>query len=97
MAGKPKRIIIDTNLWISFLINKDYTKIDHLLLQRKIQLLFSQELLDEFIQVTQRPKFKKFFKQKAVAELIDLLNEHAELITVVSANASIKHSGHLAI
>jgi uncharacterized protein len=64
MAGKPKRIIIDTNLWVSFLITKDYTKIDNLLFQRKIQLLFSQELLDELIQVTWRPKFKKFFKQE---------------------------------
>lgn len=84
MAGKPKRIIIDTNLWISFLITKDYSKIDNLITQHKVRLLFSQELLEEFILVTQRPKFKKFFKQKDVALLIDLLDEHAELITVSS-------------
>jgi putative PIN family toxin of toxin-antitoxin system len=85
MANKPKRIIIDTNLWISFLITKDFSKIDSLITGHKVHLLFSQELLDEFIQVTQRLKFKKFFKQKDVALLIELLDQYAELITVISA------------
>jgi len=40
--------------------------------------------LNKFIQVAQRPKFKKFFKQKDVNLLIDLLDLHAELITVIS-------------
>ncbi|MDB5263143.1 MAG: putative toxin-antitoxin system toxin component, family [Adhaeribacter sp.] len=83
MASKPKRIIPDTNLWISFLITKDYTKTDGLITQNIVQLLFSQELLDEFSQVTQRPEFKKFFKQRDVA-LMDLLDQDADLITVIS-------------
>lgn len=31
MPKKPDRIILDTNLWISFLISKDYSKLDKLL------------------------------------------------------------------
>lgn len=84
MAGKPKRIIVDTNLWISFLITQYYIVIDDLITQNKVQLLFSQELLDEFIEVTKRPKFRKFFKPKDVELLMNLLDQHAELITVIS-------------
>ncbi len=83
-TNKPIRVVIDTNLWISFLISKNYVAIDSLISAKKIQLLFSQELLDEFIQVTQRPKFKKFFKQKDVDFLINTLDTHAELVTVTS-------------
>lgn len=52
MAETKDRVIIDTNLWISFLLTKDFSKLDKLLANHSITLLFSQELLDEFIVVT---------------------------------------------
>ena len=56
MATKAKhRIVIDTNLWISFLLTSDYSKIDPLFSSQGIVLLFSQELIDEFIEVAQPP------------------------------------------
>jgi len=36
------KIIIDTNLWISFLITKNFSKLDQLLNNRKCVLLFSE-------------------------------------------------------
>lgn len=51
------RIIIDTNLWISFLLTNDISKLDKLFSDETI-LLFSEELLDEFIEVAKRDKFK---------------------------------------
>jgi len=45
MAGKKLRVIIDTNLWISFLISKSFTRIDMLIQADKIEILFSEELL----------------------------------------------------
>lgn len=69
---KSDRIIIDTNLWISFLLTKDYSKLDKLFSKNGLILLFSQELLEEFVEVARRPKFKKYF---AVADLNSLLSE----------------------
>ena len=69
---KSDRIIIDTTLWISFLLTKDYSKLDKLFSKDDLILLFSQELLEEFIEVARRPKFKKYF---AVADLDSLLGE----------------------
>lgn len=69
---KSDRIIIDTNLWISFLLTKDYSKLDKLFSKNHLTLLFSQELLEEFIEIARRPKFKKYF---SVADLNSLLSE----------------------
>ena len=43
--NEPLRIIIDTNLWISFLISDKQNKIDQLLFYNRVRLLFSTELL----------------------------------------------------
>lgn len=55
MSKIKNRIIIDTNLWISFLLSKDYTKLDKLFNSDSLVLLFSSELLDEFVEVARRP------------------------------------------
>ncbi|MDR2358517.1 MAG: hypothetical protein LBD87_01785, partial [Prevotellaceae bacterium] len=39
-------IIIDTNIWISFLLSKQYPLLDALLESNAVELVFSNELLD---------------------------------------------------
>jgi uncharacterized protein len=48
---RSKRVILDTNLWISFLISKRLDFIDDLSLSGKIILIFSNELIEEFLSV----------------------------------------------
>ncbi len=84
MQKTKHRIIIDTNLWISFLLTKDLSKIDSLLKGNHVKLLFSQELLEEFIEVAKRPKFKKYFSQQDIKNLLSKINTKAEFITVKS-------------
>ncbi|MBN8567183.1 MAG: putative toxin-antitoxin system toxin component, PIN family [Flavobacteriales bacterium] len=78
------RIIIDTNLWISFLLSKDYTKLDKLFNSDSLILLFSSELLDEFVEVARRPKFKKYFSIVDLNELLTEIHSRAEFIDVTS-------------
>lgn len=78
------KVIIDTNLWISFLITKNYTKLDSLFERKKIQLLFSKELIEEFILVTKRPKFEKYFKESDIERLLYLFDSIGELVQVKS-------------
>mgnify|MGYP002623482834 CR=1 FL=1 len=66
MVNEPERIILDTNLWISFLINKDFSKLDELLFSRKCILVFSEELLEEFVEVVQRLKIRAYFSSVAI-------------------------------
>lgn len=81
--AKPK-IIIDTNLWISFLLNRDYSKIDLILAENNALLLFSQELIEEFIEVIQRPKFKRYFSLDDIEELMNKIRTKAKFITITS-------------
>ena len=82
---KKHRVIIDTNLWVSFLLSKDFAKLDHFFATEKLTLLFSHELLNEFVAVAQRPKFKKYFALANLDELLLQLSIKAEFITVTSA------------
>jgi len=84
MMPKRNRVIIDTNLWISFLLTGDFVKLDNLLINGSIVLLFSQELLNEFIEVAGRPKFKGYFSTQTLSGLLRQIEKHAEFIEVNS-------------
>ena len=82
MQNKVSRIIIDTNLWISFLLTKDFSKLDEILFSRNGILVFSQELLDEFLEVARRPKFRRFFSIADIEEILETISEYADFVKV---------------
>ena len=82
MQNKVSRIIIDTNLWISFLITKDFTKLDEIIFSKNGILVFSQELLDEFLEVARRPKFRRFFSPADIEEILGTIEEYADFVKV---------------
>ena len=84
MRNKVNRIVIDTNLWISFLISKKYEQLDLIILSAKVKLIFSQELLNEFLEVVSRPKLRRFFNVDDIEQLIGSIEEFAEFVTVQS-------------
>ena len=84
MAQKKLKVILDTNIWISFLITKTYLRLDQYLINGKIKLIFSEELLTEFLEVTKRPKLKAYFSPENVSDLIEYFNSYAQLINVKS-------------
>ncbi len=79
-----KKVILDTNLWISFLITRDFSFIDNFLEKGKLKLVFSEELIHEFITVASRPKFQKYFSDKDIRELLRLIGNYGILIEVTS-------------
>jgi len=76
------RVVIDTNIWISFLIGKTLSGLSETIIKDNIRIIFSKELFDELIEVLQRPKFKKYFSQENIAELISLLYFKMEKIEI---------------
>lgn len=50
------RIIVDTNLWISFLIGKKLAGLLDFLSDEKVELVVSQELLNEVLEVVRGEK-----------------------------------------
>ncbi|MEO8820834.1 MAG: putative toxin-antitoxin system toxin component, PIN family [Ginsengibacter sp.] len=84
MPKKKNRIVIDTNLWISFLLTNDFSKLDNFFANKLVTILFNQLLLDEFIEVAQRPKFKKYFSLTDLENLLFQIKNEAEFIQVTS-------------
>ena len=71
-----QKIILDTNVLVSALIQKSYPYLilNDLYLEHKIEVCISEPLLAEYYEVLNRPKFSKFpdFKIKADQVLADI-------------------------
>jgi uncharacterized protein len=74
------RVIFDTNIWISFLIGKQFASMKELLVTANIQPIFSDQLLDELLTTTQKPKLQKYFQKDRVDSLMIFLREIGEII-----------------
>ena len=83
-ARRKHKIIIDTNLWISFLLTGDISRIDKIISDKNVVLLFSQELVDEFLTVAERPKFRKYFSLADLEDLLTKVRIVAKIISVTS-------------
>jgi putative PIN family toxin of toxin-antitoxin system len=84
MYGNTFRVVVDTNIWISFLIGKSLSGLSQAIISSQIIVLFSDDLFCELIEVLNRPKFKKYFSESAIKDLVTLLYEKVELIDVTS-------------
>lgn len=84
MRNRKLKIILDTNIWISFLITYDFKRLDKFIEKGRIELLFSQELLEEFIEVAQRPKFQKYFTIDQIELLVEFFDYFGKMIEVES-------------
>ena len=45
-------------------------------------MVFSQELLDEFLEVARRPKFRRFFSASNIEEILETIDEYANFVKV---------------
>jgi hypothetical protein len=81
---KPIKIIIDTNLWISFVISKKFNLFDNLLFSGRARLLFSKELIDEIQQTILKPKLKKYFGNRALEIMLLAFEPFIDLIETKS-------------
>ena len=79
------RIIIDTNLWISFLLTNRFDFIDKLLINGKVELVFCSELLAELLDVVDRPKLQKFFTTEDWNLMFEIIEHYAIYVSVVTS------------
>ena len=82
--NKPVRIIIDTNLWISFIISKRFDALDSLIQYNKVRLLFSIELIEEIQATIEKPKLKKHFDDNSIEEMLLAFKAFIDVVPVKS-------------
>jgi hypothetical protein len=74
------RVVVDTNVWIGFLIGKALGPLLDALSERKVLLVSSALQLTELWNVVNRPTFRKYFSVQAAKELVALLGKTAIMV-----------------
>lgn len=71
-------------MWISFLINGNFEKIEEFLFKDGFELIYCRELLDEFLDVVRRPKLRKYFSKSKIEIALEIIIDFAVFIEVTS-------------
>lgn len=75
------KVVIDTNIWISYLLGGLLRELDEWIISGKVKLVVSEGMLKEFSEVVNRAKFKPSFTKKRVKELFALLDNYAVVVS----------------
>ncbi len=100
MKNQKDSSIIDTNIWIHFLLQKNSFRCDSIIYYYEVILLYGKELIDKFVAVVKRPKFKRYFKNEDIESVLLKIQNRAVLIqvtSVVTACCDIKNNFLLAL
>src|SRR6218665_33236 len=81
---KKVRVIIDTNLSISFLIGKHSSKLKEIIYSNRNVLVYSHELLTEFLEATRRAKFRRYFTFDESEKLIEIVSKYGDFAEVTT-------------
>jgi hypothetical protein len=78
------RVVIDTNLWVSFALNPLQSNVRTILLNQEIELLTSEEQVVELSEVLRRPKFKKWLGENDVVQFLRMFEAAVLPVKVTS-------------
>lgn len=71
------RVVIDTNLCISILIGKQTEKLIRIFDLPQYELVTSDDLINEILNVAMRPKFARYFDMDKVRTFVQFLEENS--------------------
>ncbi len=77
------KIIVDTNLWISFLMGKRLSCLLELISRNDVEIIVCKELLNEIHEVTRRPKVAKYFTADKLALLWDFMLQETDFYEIM--------------
>jgi uncharacterized protein len=87
MSGKKRiKIVLDTNIWIGFLIGKKLSSLKGSIINGEVQILFSERLSKEIATVIQYTRLKRYFTSEDFSDLMALL---AEKISFIEPSSSV--------
>lgn len=74
-ANKSFKVIVDTNIWISFLIGKNLKGLQEYIDSQTIIIVTCNEQIQELTEVFKKSKIKKYFTLQQIREFFELLEE----------------------
>jgi putative PIN family toxin of toxin-antitoxin system len=82
------KVIVDTNLWISFLIGKKLSALKFLFSHPQVEVYVCDDLLNEFKDVSSRQKIRKYISDDDVQATFRLMEMYCLYISVSKKSAS---------
>ena len=76
------RVVVDTNLWISFLIGKRLSVLLEMFEDPWFELVCTPLLRDEIVAVANRPKFRRWFTAEKVSQLQQFIDEEMTMVDI---------------
>jgi putative PIN family toxin of toxin-antitoxin system len=77
------KVILDTNILVSLLIGKEFRKYQNFIFDNEnLLIVISSELLNEFLDVVNRPKLQKYFSKELVEVFLNKLINCSELVNI---------------
>ena len=73
MQNLSKRVIFDSNIWVSFAIGKRLNELKMALIHPKVEVFVCQKLLWEVGVTTQKPKLHKYISHDRQKMLLELM------------------------
>lgn len=85
MSKQETRIVIDTNVWLSYMLGGlSFGHLQKILLDKRMTILISDKLKDEIIRIIRSQKFSNFFSAQQVEDLIYILTYRTTHVSVTS-------------
>ena len=78
------KIIVDTNIWISFLMNRTLKGLEYYIYNSHFLVVSCREQLSELQEVLHRSKMKRYFSAQQIDGIFKLLAEYALCVKVQS-------------
>ncbi len=72
---KNNRILVDTNIWISYLIGKTLAELKGIIENPKIEVIVTDELISEITATFERKHLVKYFKDDEYTDFWNYLNK----------------------
>ena len=82
------KIIIDTNLWISFMLGHKVTNMRTLLTYPTLEIYVCRELLDEFYDVSSREKIRKYIRPEDLDDTLKLIHLYGKYVVIRTQSKS---------
>ena len=76
------KVIIDTNLWISFLIGHQAQLVRRMLTDLRFDVYVCSRLIEEIRDVASRDKIRKYVSEADISDLLAIINAFCQFATI---------------
>ncbi|SMD34872.1 hypothetical protein SAMN04488029_2224 [Reichenbachiella faecimaris] len=84
VKSKSIRLIIDSNLWIGFIISNNLNKLDSYIYSNNTRIIFSAALVRELRRTGTKPKLQKYFERYSIDLILQKFDKYIDFHEVIS-------------